>query len=469
MKSSSLVTRLVVTFAAIILFGYAIVAFFVSIWFRNFFYDQNTTKIANASKHAVINVESFLNKEMDYIELEENLKTISSIENADTLIIDASDYVYMVSDKKYNKYMYKKYNIPDRNKLLSGESIQIVGNNNPIDTEKYMLFIKPIINGEDYGGAVVMYSPLKQINGPLRTISYKIWFITIIAMFISTYIVFLIAKRFLFNPLEKLNVIAKKISKGEVTQRVEVESNDEIGELSQSFNIMAENLEETDRNRREFLSNISHELRSPITSIKGFIAGILDGIIPMDQEKYYLKLVYDEIQRLTRLVNDILDLSAMESGNFSVRLTEIDLNEIVKLSIVRFETKINDKGLKVNVNLEEDHLYVAGDRDRLIQVITNLLDNAIKHCLDGGRINIQTRTKGKKAYFSIYNDGESLSYEDTKNIWDRFYKSDKSRTNKISTGLGLPIARNIINQIGEDIWVENIDKGVMFTFTLSIT
>ena len=189
----------------------------------------------------------------------------------------------------------------------------------------------------------------------------------------------------------------------------------------------------------------------------------------MDQEKYYLKLVYDEIQRLTRLVNDILDLSAMESGNFSVRLTELDLNEIVKLSIVRFETKINDKGLKVNVNLEEDHLYVAGDRDRLIQVITNLLDNAIKHCVDGGRINIQTRTKGKKAYFSIYNDGESLSYEDTKNIWDRFYKSDKSRTSKVSTGLGLPIARNIINQIGEDIWVENIDEGVMFTFTLSIT
>ncbi|NLC66139.1 MAG: HAMP domain-containing histidine kinase [Clostridium sp.] len=469
MKSSSLVTRLVVTFAAIILFGYTLIAFFVSIWFRNFFYDENRGKIEDAATHAVLNVKSYLEKEIDYIDLEKKLTILSDIEKNDILVIDASDYVYLVSEKEYTKYMYTKFDIPDRNKLIQGESIQVIGDNNPVYEEKYMLYIKPIITGTDYIGSVIMYSPLKEINGPLNTIQYKIWFITIIAMLISTYIVFFMAKRFLFNPLEKLNIIARKISKGEVTQRVNVSSNDEIGELSKSFNIMAENLEETDRNRREFLSNISHELRSPITSIKGFIAGILDGIIPMDQEKYYLKLVYDEIQRLTRLVNDILDLSAMESGNFSVRLTELDLNEIVKLSIVRFETKINDKGLKVNVNLEEDHLYVAGDRDRLIQVITNLLDNAIKHCVDGGRINIQTRTKGKKAYFSIYNDGESLSYEDTKNIWDRFYKSDKSRTSKVSTGLGLPIARNIINQIGEDIWVENIDEGVMFTFTLSIT
>ncbi len=189
----------------------------------------------------------------------------------------------------------------------------------------------------------------------------------------------------------------------------------------------------------------------------------------MDKEKYYLKIVYDEIQRLTRLVNDLLDLSAMESGKFSFKLTELDINEIVKVCITRFETKIDDKGLKVNVTLEGDHLYAAGDRDRLIQVMTNLIDNSIKHCPDNGNIRVQTRSKGKKVLVSVYNDGNSIPDHDIKNIWDRFYKGDKSRTNKVSTGLGLPIVRNIITQFGEDIWVENKQQGVQFTFTLSMT
>ena len=187
------------------------------------------------------------------------------------------------------------------------------------------------------------------------------------------------------------------------------------------------------------------------------------------KEKYYLKIVYDEIQRLTRLVNDLLDLSAMESGKFSFKLTELDINEIVKVCIRRFETKIDDKGLKVNVTLEGDHLYAAGDRDRLIQVITNLVDNSIKHCPDNGNIRIQTKSKGKKVHVSVYNDGTPIPEGDIKYIWDRFYKGDKSRTNKVSTGLGLPIVRNIITQFGEDIWVENKGQGVLFTFTLSMT
>ena len=123
----------------------------------------------------------------------------------------------------------------------------------------------------------------------------------------------------------------------------------------------------------------------------------------------------------------------------------------------------------MNVTLEGDHLYAAGDRDRLIQVMTNLIDNSIKHCPDNGNIKVQTRTKGKKVLISVYNDGDSIPDHDIKNIWDRFYKGDKSRTNKVSTGLGLPIVRNIITQFGEDIWVENKQQGVQFTFTLSMT
>jgi len=285
----------------------------------------------------------------------------------------------------------------------------------------------------------------------------------------TSIIIYYFSQKIIIKPLSKINSVARKISKGEVEKRVIIDSNDEIGELAESFNTMADSLEKVEKNRRDFMSNVSHELRSPITSIKGFIGGILDGVIPKDKENHYLQIAYDEVQRLTRLVNDLLDLAAMESGKFSLRVTEIDINEIIKLCIIKFEPKINDKKLKVDVLLQDEHLYVEGDRDRLIQVLTNLIDNSIKYVPDGGNIKLSTKIKGDKLLVSVFNDGPNIEENELRRIWDRFYKSDKARTSKISTGLGLPIARNILSQLGEDIWVENKakDQGVTFIFTLT--
>ena len=469
MKHSSLVTKLVATFAMVVTIGYILIAVVLSLWFQNYFLERNRTDLEETAKLASSSVPLYLNKEIDDTELMRNLSLVKGVDRGDILLVDASGYIFFVTNEAYNSLVFTRFTFPDRERLVEGNSIEINGEVNPITKEEMSLFIQPIEHNGVYQGALVVYTPLRSIREPLYSIYLRIWTITAMAVIFSTLFIYYVAQRMLFKPLVELNTIARKISKGEVTQRVLVTSSDEIGQLSESFNTMAESLEQTDKNRRDFLSNISHELRSPITSIRGFIAGILDGIIPMDKENYYLKIVYDEIQRLTRLVNDLLDLSAMESGKFSFKLTELDINEIVKVCIARFETKVEDKGLKVNVTLEGDHLYAAGDRDRLIQVITNLVDNAIKHCPDNGDIRVQTRSKGKKVHVSVYNDGTPIEDHDLKYIWDRFYKGDKSRTNKVSTGLGLPIVRNIITQFGEDIWVENKGQGVIFTFTLSMT
>lgn len=469
MKNSSLVTKLVATFAFVVTIGYVLIAVVLSMWFQSYFLDKNRADLEETTNLASSSIPLYLNKEIDDTELLRNLSLIKGVEKGDILLVDASGYIFFVTNEAYDSLVFTRFNFPDRDRLVEGNSIEINGEVNPITKEEMSLFIKPVQTGATYQGAIVVYTPLKHIREPLNEIYLRIWTITATAVIVSILIIYYIAQRMLFRPLAELNSIARKISKGEVTQRVLVTSTDEIGQLSESFNTMAESLEQTDKNRRDFLSNISHELRSPITSIRGFIAGILDGIIPMDKEKYYLKIVYDEIQRLTRLVNDLLDLSAMESGKFSFKLTELDINEIIKVCITKFETKIDDKGLKVAVTLEGDHLYVAGDRDRLIQVITNLVDNSIKHAPDNGNVKVVSKTKGKKVHISIYNDGPPIAENDIKYIWDRFYKGDKSRTNKVSTGLGLPIVRNIITQFGEDIWVENKNQGVMFTFTLSIT
>lgn len=469
MKKSSLVTKLVATFALVVATGFILMALVLSMWFQNYFLERNRADLEETTTVASSSIPRYLNKEIDDTELLQSLSLIKGVEKGDILLVDASGYVFFVTNTAYEETMFTQFDFPDRSGLLSGNSIEVNGTRNPVTGEEMSLYIKPVISNQTYQGAIVVYTPMEKIREPLNEIYVRLWTMTIIAVLLSALLIYYIAQRMLFRPLVELNSIARKISKGEVNQRVLVTSNDEIGQLSESFNSMAESLEKTDKNRRDFLSNISHELRSPITSIRGFIAGILDGIIPMDKERDYLKIVYDEIQRLTRLVNDLLDLSAMESGKFSFKMTELDINEIVRICVTRFETKINDKALKVNVTLEGDHLYVAGDRDRLIQVLTNLTDNAVKHCMDNGHINIQTKTKGKKVHVSVYNDGNPISDEDIRYIWDRFYKGDKSRTNKVSTGLGLPIVRNIITQFGEDIWVENKGQGVIFTFTLSMT
>jgi signal transduction histidine kinase len=294
-----------------------------------------------------------------------------------------------------------------------------------------------------------------------------IWATAMFAIMISSFIIYYFSERIIIKPLADINGVAKKISKGEVEKRVQIISNDEIGELAESFNYMADNLEKVEKARRDFISNVSHEIRSPITSIKGFIGGVLDGVIPKDKENYYLSIAYEEIQRLTRLVNDLLDLSAIEAGQFKLRMSELDINEIIRLTVIKFEQKIKEKKLNVDVCFNLEHQYVYGDRDRLIQVMTNLIDNAIKYVSEGGEIYICTKIKGDKVLITVFNNGPTIPKEDIPKIWDRFYKSDKSRTSKISTGLGLPIVRNILTQHGEDIWVENKEgAGVTFTFTL---
>ena len=313
-----------------------------------------------------------------------------------------------------------------------------------------------------------MTTPLSIISKQLHRIYLIVWISALVAMVFASAVLSLVSKKILINPLAQINNVAKKFANGEVNRRVNIESKDEIGELANSFNIMAESLEKVENNRRDFISNVSHELRSPITSIKGFIAGIIDGVIPKDKEGYYLDRVYSEIKRLTRLINDLLDLSAIESGKLKFNMKKININELIRLCIINNEQNIKEKEITLKVELQNENCYVNADEDKTMQVITNLLDNAIKYCGNNGIIKISTYHKGSKVFVQIYNNGPKIGDEEIRHIWNRFYKSDKSRTNKVSTGLGLPIVRMILMQQGEEVWVKNnSDIGVTFTFSLT--
>ena len=461
-RKESINQRIIVTFISVTSIVLIFLGSIITILFNK---NYHSTKLSNLEKQMVIienSINNYLNQQDgSYSQLKEIIKMACISTNTEAIITDRLGYVYLVNGEDYQDLMYSKIKL---NTESLSSNIEFKKEVFKVDNVSIKGYVKAIYEDGEIDGYMIM---VMQNESERNFNMFIIWITVIIEIIISAIVIKIVTNQIIIRPIDNINNVAKRLAKGEVEKRVVVNCNNEIGELAESFNMMAESLEKSDTKRREFISNVSHELRSPITSIKGFIGGILDGVIPRDRENYYLKIVYDEIDRLARLVNDLLDMSAMESGKFNLAITEFDINQVISLCILNLEHKIQEKGLNVKATFHNNRAYVLGDRDRIIQVVTNIIENSIKYSNDDGEIKIDVYSKGEKVYVDIFNSGECIEEKELNKIWDRFYKSDKSRTNKLSTGLGLPIVRSILSQHNEDIWVKNIEgKGVSFIFTL---
>lgn len=272
------------------------------------------------------------------------------------------------------------------------------------------------------------------------------------------------------RPIKKVTDAAKKFGKGDFSTRVEISTrNLEVAELGKAFNNMAESLESFEKMRNSFLANVSHDLRTPMTTISGFIDGINSGAIPPEKQEYYLGVISAEIHRLSRLVSQLLDISRLESGERKFDFTDFDIAEMARIILISFEQKIDDKRLDVEFDAEFDGMYVKADKDAIYQVLYNLCHNAIKFADDGGKFKISiSRITDTKIKVSVYDKGQSIGIDDVGMVFDRFYKTDKSRgLDKSGVGLGLYICKTIIDAHGESIAVETFDDGCEFWFTLT--
>ncbi len=464
-----LFSKLIATFTVIISISFVIVAAFLSLWFEGYYFNQRNLQLFKESQYIGTVAVQYMYGNISSEKMNETLNYLSNYLSADIWLVDNYGYVFAVSGDKNKNIIGHQILTTELETLRIGRSVEKRGVISTYYEKPVHTLEVPINYNENFQCVIVMNTSLAELKGPLIKVYEIIWLSAILAIIISSIIIYYFSQKIIIKPLAEINRVADKIAKGEVEKRVEISSKDEIGELADSFNSMADSLEKVEKRRRVFISNVSHEIRSPITSIKGFIGGILDGVIPKEKMNYYLSITYEEIQRLTRLVNDLLDLSAIESDQFKLRIDEVDINELIRVTVIKFETKILKKKIKAEVTLQGDKLMVAGDRDRLIQVMTNLIDNAVKYAPVSGIINIKTYVRGSKVYVSVFNNGPMIPDDELKYIWDRFYRSDKARSSKLSTGLGLPIVRSILTQLGEDIWVENKEsKGVIFTFTLKM-
>lgn len=268
-------------------------------------------------------------------------------------------------------------------------------------------------------------------------------------------------------PLHEITVAAQKFGGGELSTRVQVVGDDEIAQLAQNFNLMAANLEETDRSRGQFMGNIAHELRTPMTTIKGFIDGVLDGTIPPELQQHYLKIVSNETGRLARLVQNMLDVTKLEQGEYQMHARRYAIEETLLGAALSAEQRITDGGIEIE-GLTSEKTFVYADPDLVHQVVYNLLDNAIKFTPNGGVITFHVIRLGPMVEVSIQNSGDGISEQALPFVFERFYKEDASRgLNAKGSGLGLHICKVLITLSGGQIQVES-KQGEWCKFTFSL-
>ena len=302
------------------------------------------------------------------------------------------------------------------------------------------------------------------------TVAAGVGVFTAVAVLLISLVICSITVQRMVDPLKGMCAFAHKFAHGEVDTRITEYTNrkDEIGELAIAFNAMADSLAQAEQKRSEFVANVSHELKTPMTTIAGFADGILDGTIPPEKERESLQVISSETRRLSRLVRRMLELSRLQSSERVAAQEQFDVAEVLLRVLVSLESKITEKDLDVQTQLPDGPVMVWGDPDAVTQVCYNLLDNAVKFSSPQGRLTLRITTKAGKAYIAIGNQGETIPPQQLTHIFDRFHKADSSRsTHKDGVGLGLYIVKTILNTYKEDITVTSQDGFTEFTFTLS--
>lgn len=288
---------------------------------------------------------------------------------------------------------------------------------------------------------------------------FKLFFLAVFSTLILTFFVVWGFTYRMVKPLRLMSKAAREFGDGNFSVRVPVTTEDEIGDLGVSFNNMANSLANSEGMRRSFIANVSHELKTPMTTIAGFIDGILDGTIPYSKQNHYLSIVSTETKRLSRLVKSMLDLSRIDSGEMKLNPVKFDLTDKVFTTLLTFEKKIEEKEIEIRCSEDLPPLNITGDQDLMHQVVYNLVENAVKFTNQGGYIAIGLTDSVDRVFVSIENSGMGIPADEINDVFDKFYKTDKSRSHdKNGLGLGLYLVRTIIKLHGGDITVKSVEN-----------
>lgn len=333
--------------------------------------------------------------------------------------------------------------------------------------EKMISVFAPITSNYMVRGYVVIHYPISNIHASSDSL-LNISYIMLVILFLLSLIIVIFFTEMVYIPLRKITEATEQYAAGNMHYEFSVDSEDEMGYLAASLNYMASEIARSEDNQKKFVANVSHDFRSPLTSIKGYLEAMLDGTIPPEMHEKYLTIVLNETDRLTKLTNSLLTLNNLNTKGVMLERTDFDINQVIRNVAASFEGTCRQKNVAIELVLVGDYLYVNADMGKIQQVLYNLLDNAIKFSHHDSAIKIEITEKRSKIFVSVKDRGIGIPKDDLKLIWDRFYKSDLSRgKDKKGTGLGLSITKEIIHAHGEHINVISTEGvGTEFIFSL---
>ncbi len=447
----------------------AVLLAFASQYFKNEKYTLLSTNVDMAARMAKNDTQVNLttgNYEVSLDTVAISFSVLSSATEANFFLTDSSGKTLYCTEEE--PCVHTTYKVPEAILSITQQSgYQATGTFGGIYKEAYYTVGVPFRS--DSGtllGFVFAATPANTLNVFLVEI-FKIFLVSSVTVLLFSSIILYFSTRQMVKPLREMSVAAKRFGQGDFSARIQVHGEDEVAQLALSLNNMANSLSIQENMSRSFVANVSHELKTPMTSIGGFIDGILDGTIPPDKEKHYLQIVSDEIKRLSRLVRSMLNMAKIEAGEMKLNYSSFNIVDTICQTVFSFEQQIDAKHLEVR-GLDHEKLLVEADPDLIHQVIYNLTENAVKFVNDGGYLEFNLTKENGFVIVGVKNSGQGLAKDELPHVFDRFYKTDKSRSlDKNGVGLGLYIVKSIVNLHQGDIMVRSI-QGEYTEFVFSI-
>lgn len=462
----SLYAKLIIAYGVFAALCIAVLVLFASPLTLNFLTKNRAAELYKEATLISNNyADNFYNDALSSDIVMDQLKAIDSYTSESVWIISSNGEVLFNSDIDQHRYNHQILEAFDPS--IVGSSYYVTGNFFDQYNNEMLSVIAPITYNYTIKGYVVVHTTIASIVESRDAIMLILIF-TVGFIFILSLLILVVFTRIVYNPLKKITEATEAFAEGNFKYDINITSNDEIGYLAASLKYMAGELSNFEDNQKKFIANVSHDFRSPLTSIKGYLEAMSDGTIPPEMYDKYINIVLNETDRLTKLTNSMLTLNNLNIKGMNLDLSDFDINKIIKNTVATFEGSCTKKRIRISLVLTGKSLYVNADMGKIQQVLYNLIDNAIKFSPHDSTIKVETTQKNEKIFVSVKDSGIGIPKESLKQIFDRFYKTDISRgKDKKGTGLGLAITKEIINAHHENINViSTVDVGTEFIFTL---
>lgn len=439
--------------------------------FDRYAQDHQKQSLDDTAQSVTELVQSYSATYLNSWEFRTNLAVAARASDNDIVICNGEGVVCICMERSNCEHLGKRLDSDTVDTLFQGEKAKLNKAVSTLYGDERMASAIAVLNSDGSRLCIVVVSVQKAAITALTEKMLRVFLLAALLILVAALLAIPIFTRREARPIQEMAAAARQIAHGNLDVRVPTgNENEELEELAVAFNNMTLALKNSETIRNEFVANISHELKTPMTTIAGYLDGMLDGTIPPEKYRYYMELVSTEARRLSRLVRSMLDISRLrDQGIPADQKTNFDICEAAGQALLCFEQRINQKKLNVEIDMPDEGLTIHAAQDSVTQVLYNLIDNAVKFVNEGGTLSVRIRRNGNSAMISVGNTGKTIPPEELPLVFDRFHKIDKSRSNdRDGWGLGLYIVKTIVLAHGEDVYVTSQDGKTEFTFSMSL-